>query len=175
MKAHVCALAALFIVAGTGSASAQKINVDSDRSVDFSKFNTFGVQLHPEFTPQNPLMAQRAIKGVGYHLTLEGLTEVQESPDLQVVVYAILGEEKQLHVTGYGYGAGWRMGGGTSTATTTTYTVGTLVVDMYDARTKELAFRGTAHDTLSDKPEKNEKKLNKALEKLFDKYPPEKK
>jgi len=51
------------------------------------------------------------------------------------------------------------MGGGTGTATTTTYTVGTLVVDMYDARTKELAFRGTAQDTLSDKPEKNEKKV----------------
>jgi len=64
MKAHVCALAALFIVAGTGSASAQKVNVDSDDSVDFSKFNTFSVQLHPEFTPQNPLMAQRAVKGV---------------------------------------------------------------------------------------------------------------
>jgi hypothetical protein len=35
--------------------------------------------------------------------------------------------------------------------------------------------RRSAEDTLSDKPEKNEKKLNKALEKLFDKYPLEKK
>ena len=31
MKAHVCALAAVFIVAGTGSASAQKINVEPVR------------------------------------------------------------------------------------------------------------------------------------------------
>ncbi len=175
MKRELCALAAVFIFVGTGSASAQKVNVDSDDSVDFSKYNTFKIQLHPKYTPQNPLMAQRAIKGVGYHLTLKGLSEVQESPDVQVVLYAILGEEKQVNVTGYGYGAGWRFGGGSATASTTTYTVGTLVVDMYDARTKELAFRGTAQDTLSDKPEKNEKKLNKALEKLFDKYPPEKK
>jgi hypothetical protein len=33
-------------------------------------------------------------------------------------------------------------------------------------------FRGVASDTLSDKPEKNTKKINKSAQKMFYKYPP---
>ena len=49
-----------------------------------------------------------------------------------------------------------------------------MVIDIWDARTKELVWRGTATDTVSDNPQKNEKKLKKAMEKLFKRYPPEK-
>src|SRR4029453_3303436 len=74
---------------------------------------------------------------------------------------------------GYGY-RGWGGMGGMGTATTTTseYIVGTLVVDIFDAKTKGLMFRGTATDELSDKPEKNAKKLQKASDKLFKDFPP---
>jgi len=171
---HLSLLAILFL--GSTAASAQKVNVDFDRDADFSKYTTFAIALNQSEPPRDPLMAQRAIKGVGYHLTLKGLREVEESPDLYVVLHGILDQEKQLNVTGYGYGGRWgRWGGGTATATTTTYNVGTLVVDMYDAKTKQIVWRGVGSDTVSDKPEKNEKKLNKALEKMFKKYPPPKK
>lgn len=167
-------LAILLVAAGT--ASAQKVNVDFDKDADFSKYSTFAVALNQSEPPRNPLMAQRALKGVSYHLTLKGLREVEESPDLFVAVYGILDQEKQLNVTGYGYGGRWgRYGGGTATATTSTYNVGTLVVDIYDAKTKQIVWRGVGSDTVSDKPEKNEKKLNKALEKMFKKFPPERK
>ena len=51
-------------------------------------------------------------------------------------------------------------------------TVGTLVVDLFDAKTKQLMFRGSAQDEISDKPEKNAKKLAKASDKLFKDFPP---
>ena len=62
-----------------------------------------------------------------------------------------------------------------STATTQVerYTVGTLVIDLFDARTKQAIFRGTVSDTLSDEPEKNEEKLRKAVEKISKKFPPQ--
>jgi Domain of unknown function (DUF4136) len=50
--------------------------------------------------------------------------------------------------------------------------IGTLVVDIYDSSSKHLVWRGMAHDQLSDKPEKNTQKLQKAVDKLFDKFPP---
>jgi Domain of unknown function (DUF4136) len=53
-----------------------------------------------------------------------------------------------------------------------TYKVGTLVLDMYDSKTNKLMWRGTAVDTVSSKPEKNEKKLEKGIEKMFEKFPP---
>ena len=74
---------------------------------------------------------------------------------------------------GYGYrGWGGGMGMGTATTTTSEYLVGTLVVDIFDAKTKALMYRGTATDELSDKPEKNQKKLAKASDKLFKNFPP---
>ena len=61
---------------------------------------------------------------------------------------------------------------GTSTTTAYEYTVGTLVVDIFNAKSKELVFRGTASDELSDKVEKNVKKLEKATTKMFKDFPP---
>ena len=49
-------------------------------------------------------------------------------------------------------------------------TKGTLVVDIWDAKTKDMVFRGTTTDTISDKPEKNEKKINKGMKKMFEEF-----
>jgi hypothetical protein len=46
------------------------------------------------------------------------------------------------------------------------------VVDMYDSNTKELLWRGSASDTLSNKSDNNIKKLDKGVQKMFNKYPP---
>jgi hypothetical protein len=43
---------------------------------------------------------------------------------------------------------------------------------MYDAAAKKLAWRGTATDTVSDKTDKNTKKVNSALDKMMKQYPP---
>jgi len=74
----------------------------------------------------------------------------------------------------FGGGWDWRWGGGFSTATTTeeTYTVGTLVIDLFDANTKTIVWRGSASGTVSSKSDKNIKKLNQAIRKMFDQFPP---
>ena len=59
---------------------------------------------------------------------------------------------------------------GSTTSRSHTYTKGTLVVDFWDAKTKNMVFRGTSTDTLSDKPEKNEKKINKGMAKMFKEF-----
>ena len=82
-----------------------------------------------------------------------------------------IGNEKS-----YGGGWGWRRfgGGGFGDSTTTEqdYEVGTLVVDLYDTKTKQLIWRGSAEDTLSDKATKNEKNLDKGVAKMFKAFPP---
>jgi hypothetical protein len=45
-------------------------------------------------------------------------------------------------------------------------------VDLFDARTKQVIWRGEATESLSEKPDKDVKKLNKAVEKLFRDFPP---
>jgi hypothetical protein len=46
------------------------------------------------------------------------------------------------------------------------------VIDIFDAKTKEPLWRGTATRTLSDEPQKNTENLNKAVVKLFKDFPP---
>jgi hypothetical protein len=48
-----------------------------------------------------------------------------------------------------------------------------MVVDLFDAKTKKLVWRGIARDTLSTNPKKNAEKITKATEKMFKKkFPP---
>ncbi len=57
---------------------------------------------------------------------------------------------------------------------TSTIPIGTLVVDLYDPARKQLVWRGEASKTIDVKrdPDKNYKNLQKAMAKLFRKYPP---
>jgi hypothetical protein len=64
-----------------------------------------------------------------------------------------------------------------TTSTTSTINIGMLVLDMYDAPGKQLVWRGKATKTIdaNAKPEKRQKNLAKAMEKLLKNYPPKKK
>ena len=61
---------------------------------------------------------------------------------------------------------------GQATTTEQDYKEGTLVLDFYDGNTKQLIWRGSAEDTLSDKASKNEKKLDKGVAKMLKGFPP---
>jgi hypothetical protein len=61
---------------------------------------------------------------------------------------------------------------GTATTTVSEYQVGTLVVDVFDAKSKSLMWRGIAQDEVSDDPKKNIDKIEKASDKMFMDFPP---
>jgi hypothetical protein len=75
-----------------------------------------------------------------------------------------------------GYGYGW--GGGWGTTTTDVRVrnilVGTLAVDLIDAKKKQVAWRGLGTKEINPnaKPEKREENINKAVQKIFKNYPP---
>jgi hypothetical protein len=160
------AIFATLIAGAAATALAQKVNIDSDPAAPFSSYKTY---MWTVGTPSpNPLGDQRIHDGVDQQLRARGLTKRSDNPDLVVATHVLTHEEKQLIANGFGYG--W-YGGGFGTVTEQTYVQGTLVVDLYDAHTKKMVWRGTATDTASDKADKNTKKVNKALAKMFERYP----
>jgi hypothetical protein len=164
--------AILAINLGVGAnAWAQNVKVDYDRSLSFQVFKTYAWTTG---TPaKNSLWDQRIIDGVDKELAAKGFRRVEPNsdPDLLVLYHAAVGQQAELNTTNMG-GWGWRWGGGMSTTTVEKIPVGQLTVDIGDARTKKLAWMGTSSDTLSDDPDKNQKKLQKALDKMFKKFPP---
>jgi hypothetical protein len=53
--------------------------------------------------------------------------------------------------------------------------VGSLAMDIFDTHSKKMIWRGTATETLSSNPEKNDKTLEKAVMDMFKKFPPQEK
>lgn len=163
----------------SATAYAQKVSVDYDKQANFSSYKTYSWS---EGTPaKNPLGHQRIIAGIEAQLAAKGWTKVESDSDVVVIYSAATTTKTQINTfdTGGpwgGYRWGWGgyrgYGGGSSTTTVQEILIGQLVVDMADVKNKNFIWRGTASDTLSDQPEKNQKKLDKALAKMFKKFPP---
>lgn len=160
----------------TTFATAQKVNTDYDKSASFSNYHTYAWA--EGGTPvKNQLMDQRIRDNIDQQLTTKGLQKVTEpdKADLLVIYEAAIGQQTQINTTGmggWGYGWGRYGGGGMSTTTVNNIPTGELVVLLGDNKTKKVVWRGTATDTLSDNPDKNTKKVQKATAKMFAKYPP---
>jgi uncharacterized protein DUF4136 len=154
------------------AALAQKVTTDYTKSADFGQYKTFMWIKEPKAA--NPLVGQRIVDDVNSALTGKGLKLVTSDADLAIAAHAATQQERSLDTFYNGFGGGWRWGGGFGSATTTVhdYEVGTLVIDMFDARTKEAIWRGTSTKTLSDNPQKNANSLNKAVAKMFKDFPP---
>jgi hypothetical protein len=174
VKTLVVAGAALAVA---GGAWAQDVKTDYDKAANFGAIKTFSIKLGTAWG--NEISQKRVLDEFTQALTEKGWKVAPEGQaDAQVVVHGASQTKKDLNtfysgMGGYGY-RGWGGMGGTGTATTTVseYTVGTLVVDIFDAKSKSLMFRGVAQDEISDKTEKNIKKLGKASDKMFKDFPP---
>jgi Domain of unknown function (DUF4136) len=164
------------LLAAAGTLKAQKVITDHDPNVDFSKYKTF-MWIKPPHVRLDPLMDQRLVDDINAALAAKGWQLVTEGADVGIAAHMATRQRHTLETFYDGFGGGWGWhywGGGLGIATThvDTYTVGTLVVDMFDGRTKQLIWRGIATDTLSEKPDKDAEKIQKAVDKLFKTFPP---
>jgi hypothetical protein len=156
-------------------ALAQSVTYDFDKATDFSKFRSYTWVRGTNLVDQ--LNHQRVVNAIDVQLSAKGLTKVETpgEPDLLVAYHASF--DKDLQITGFSSGwGGYRFGGTRSgSARTEELLVGTLVVDVVNAQTKTIVWRGTASREIdvNAKPETRDKNINKAADKLFKNYPPQ--
>jgi hypothetical protein len=169
MKAKLVAL--FLTVAFVGCASSVTTSVDYDRSIDFSRYRTYG-WLRSRIG--NDILERRLTAAIDRGLAARGLTR-SDTPDLYVSMHGRLSKEVRYTAYDTAWGYGWRRWGvGQTRVRRQEVPVGTLVVDLVDAGDKELVWRGTA-TTPIDKTasaEKREAAVQEAVEKLFAAYPP---
>jgi len=157
----------------TAASFAQEVKTDYDHNANFGQYKTYSwekVQTH------DPLLVDRIKDAVNRALAAKGWTQVESGGDVCLIAVEITRNQQTLNTFYDGFGGGWRwrgLGGfGDATTTTETYQVGTLVVDLFDAKAKNLVWRGSSSDTLSNNAEKNTKNLDKGVEKMFAHFPP---
>lgn len=175
VKKIVCAeigilLAAMLMVCST--ASSQDVRFNAMPGTDFSKYHSYKwVEIEGGSHP-NQIVDAQIKQAIDSQLAAKGLTKVDnDNADLYVGYQIAVDQQKQWNAYGMGGGIRW---GGMATATSTTINVGTLVLDMYDPATKQLVWTGSATKTLdpSSNQEKNQKNLDKAMQKLLKSFPP---
>jgi Domain of unknown function (DUF4136) len=164
---------ALLLLAAT--LTAQDVKYNFMPGTDFSKYHSYKwVSIEGGGHPNQIVDAQIKLS-VDSQLASKGLTKTEsDKADLYVGYQIAVDKEKQWN--GYGMGGGVRWGG-MATASSSTINVGTLVLDMYDPAMKQLVWRGDATKTIdpSSNQEKNQKNLDKAMQKLLKNYPPKQK
>jgi len=165
--------AMMFLLAGRSSA--QQVKTDYDRSANFAQYKTYSWE---QVKTKDALDIDRIKAAVDAALAAKGWTQVDSGGDVSILAMEITHNQQTLNTFYDGFGGGWgwrRFGGGgfaEATTTTETYKVGTLVVDLFDTKTKQLIWRGASSDTLSDNSNKNIKNLDKGVEKMFKQFPP---
>lgn len=153
-----------------------KTVTDYDHAVNFGSYHTYswiGV------TVNEPFWKDRVTNAIDNQLTAKGWQKVPTRGDASVSAFGSTVEQRRLETWyGGGFGGGWYHrgwwvgAGGPGYVAVESIPVGTLHVDIFDARTKKVIWHGDASDTLTQKPDKNEKKLEKEVAELFKKFPP---
>ncbi len=163
---------ALFFVFAAAS-FAQQVKTDYDHSANFGQYKTYSWE---KVQTRDPLLVDRIKDAVNGALIAKGWTQVPSGGDVSIVAMEITHNQQTLNTFYDGFGGGWRWGAfGDATTTTETYKVGSLVVDLFDAKAKNLIWRGSSSDTLSNNADKNTKNLDKGVQKMFAHFPPEEK
>src|ERR1700752_796643 len=152
---------------------AEQVKTDYDHNAKFGQYKTYSWE---KVQTKDPLLVQRIETAVNTALTAKGWTLVESGGDVSIVAMEITQNQQTLNTFYDGFGGGWRWRGfggfGEATTTTDTYQVGTLVVDLFDAKAKGLIWRGSSSDTLSNNANKNTKDLDKGVQKMFAHFPP---
>jgi hypothetical protein len=153
------------------TASAVEVRSDFDHHANFSQYKTYS---WAKVDTPDPLWNDRVKEAVDRALTAKGWSQVPSGGDVSVVAVGTTHQKPTLRTFYDGFGGGWQWGGfADATTYVENYTEGTLVVDLFDSASKKLIWRGSATDVLSGKPEKDEKKVDKAVAKMFDHFPPQ--
>jgi hypothetical protein len=163
------------VVLTLGLAGCQPIvHTDYDHNTNFASFHSYS---WGSVQTSNPLNVQRIKDAVNPDLQAKGWQLMPTGGDVTVTAVGSSYNQKEYQTFYNGLGGeGYYWGGfgglGLTTTTVQNYKVGTFVLDMYNAKTKHLVWRGTASGGISNNPNENQQRFDKATDPLLKNFPP---
>jgi hypothetical protein len=171
-------IGALALVTGCSSVN---IKHDYDNEANFAALKTYAWMAAPTNAngsvqaalQRNSLLDKRIKESADRQLAAKGYTTDANNPDFLVLYH--VGAEDKINVTDWGYGYGrygrWYGGRGVEVSQ---YKEGTLILDVIEAKSKQLVWRGFAAGTLNPNasPETRKKRLDEVMTKILAEFPP---
>jgi hypothetical protein len=173
MHARSLVVAGVLIAAATGCGYHIKTTSDYDGRVNFSNYGTFFMMKGN--SSGDALMDAQLSSDVASELMSKGWAEVPEGEGQAAVIIHTATDRDHTYDTFYSGWGGWhwRWGGFKSPSKfVEDYKVGTVVVTIFDAGTKQAIWRGFAADAISDDPKQARKVREEAVARIFERFPP---
>jgi len=164
-----------------------KVRQDYDPKEDFRTLQSYAwapmTADEQEEKSRNGLIHERIQSAVDTHLTARGYAKVSEAHADFLVTHTVTVEQRtqvQETRTSVGYGRyGMRGGVGIGygfpvESTIYQYKVGTLIIDIIDARQQRLVWRGSGERTLDEEgtPEQRTALINTTVDEILSRFPP---
>ena len=165
MKFAVCAM--LLCIAST-IAVGQQVSVNYNHSASFSQYHTYAWGSNNNNEIQNSILAQVAHQDINTAMQGKGLQMVQESQNPDLILTSNGGMKQQTSYSAWGMRG---IGGGMGGISPEQSMEGTIIVDLYDAKTQSLVWRGIAQNTLNKNGNKNQEMVQKSITKMFKQWP----
>jgi hypothetical protein len=153
----------------------QKVYVDYDGATAFSQYRTFQFYETREDLRDYSLSShKKVVQQLRDYAEEGGLREVDTDPDVYIAYYTadrgdlrlVLSDLEYSYGSDFSLGSYWEGGVGNRTSSSFTFREGTLIIDVWDAREKRLVWRGMATAAVSKNPDKNDKKIARAIKKI---------
>lgn len=149
-------------------AAAQQVSVNYNHNQSFAQCHTYAWGSNNANQVQNSILAQVAQQDINSALQGKGLRMVQESQNPDLIVTGNGGMKQQTSYSAWGMRG---IGGGMGGITPEQSVEGTLIVDLYEAKTQSLVWRGIAQNTLNQNGNKNQQMVERAIQKMFKQWP----
>lgn len=180
-------LTGALLLGATASAFADNVRTDYDHSANFSQYHTYS---WGNVQTSDPFYVSRIKQGVDKQLAAKGWQLVPSGGSATILATDNVHNQQEIQTIYNGWGGGWGGGwgwggwrwgggwwggpglGGDATTTTSSQPVGNLVVDIFDATSKNLLWRGLATGDLSTNANRNTKSLDSDITKMFKDFPP---
>jgi Domain of unknown function (DUF4136) len=162
------ALCAVLVCMTSAVAFGQQVSVNFNRSQSFSQYHTYAWGPNNTNMIKNSILAQNAQSDINTALQAKGLRMVQESEMPDLLLTASGGMKESTSYSAMGMRG---IGGGFGSITPEQNVDGTLIVELFDAKTQSIVWRGIAQGTLVNNGDKNTKMVGNAVTKMFKQWP----
>jgi opacity protein-like surface antigen len=175
MKRILAASACALLLVACAS-SRPVVQTDHAQGTDFSRYRTYTWAEEPQ--TQSPIVRDKLVRAIDAQLASKGWQRVPDG-DVALVGQWVAREDVSYNPISFGVGLGnWggssggAIGASTGTANAKTTVVGSLILDMYDAKSKQAIWRGTVSGDVPQTPETIDAAIAQYIPRMFAGFPP---
>jgi hypothetical protein len=180
MRTKLC-IAACIAVAVSACGPGIRVTTTAAPNAIFSQLHTFRIMTPVPRNGDRPLPDDpMLVNSISNQVLQTSITDAflargyaldTKAPDFTIAYYASSRERLNVTLWDYGYPGRWGGWYGPEAVELTPYTEGTVIIDVINAQTKALLWRGRGQAVTSDDPNEFQRHLRDAVQAIVKKFP----